>query len=86
MSTAGASILGVGYLLPLCYFVWSLRYGARAPANPWRATGLEWQTPSPPPTENFDDAAGRDRPTPTTYGPDGAITQAGTDATEPAVA
>ena len=28
MSTAGASILGVGYLLPLCYLVWSLRYGA----------------------------------------------------------
>jgi cytochrome c oxidase subunit 1 len=53
MSTAGASILGIGYLLPLCYLVWSLRYGARAPANPWGATGLEWQTPSPPPTENF---------------------------------
>jgi cytochrome c oxidase subunit 1 len=53
LSTAGASILGFGYLLPLCYFLWSLRYGAHAPANPWRATGLEWETPSPPPTENF---------------------------------
>jgi cytochrome c oxidase subunit 1 len=53
LSTAGASILGFGYLLPLCYFLWSLRYGALAPANPWGATGLEWQTPSPPPTENF---------------------------------
>ena len=53
-STAGASILGVGYLLPLIYFVWSMRYGPRASENPWRATGLEWQTPSPPPTENFD--------------------------------
>ena len=53
MSTAGASILGVGYLLPLIYFIWSLRYGAIASANPWRATGLEWETPSPPPTENF---------------------------------
>ncbi len=53
MSTAGASILGLGYLLPMAYLVWSLRYGARAPANPWGATGLEWQTPSPPPTENF---------------------------------
>jgi len=52
-STAGATILGVGYLLPLCYLLWSLRYGAPAPANPWRATGLEWATPSPPPTENF---------------------------------
>jgi cytochrome c oxidase subunit 1 len=54
MSTAGASILGVGYLLPLVYFIWSLRYGAIAGANPWRATGLEWETPSPPPTENFE--------------------------------
>jgi cytochrome c oxidase subunit 1 len=53
LSTAGASILGLGYLLPLCYLLWSLRYGAHAPANPWGATGLEWQTPSPPPTENF---------------------------------
>ncbi|MEO6028701.1 MAG: cytochrome c oxidase subunit I [Candidatus Binatia bacterium] len=53
MSTAGATILGVGYLLPLTYLLWSLRYGKIAPANPWGATGLEWQTPSPPPTENF---------------------------------
>ncbi|MBI3768328.1 MAG: cytochrome c oxidase subunit I [Deltaproteobacteria bacterium] len=53
MSTAGASVLGLGYLLPMGYLLWSLRYGARAPANPWQATGLEWQTPSPPPTENF---------------------------------
>ncbi len=53
MSTAGATILGVGYLLPLTYLLWSLRYGKVAPANPWGATGLEWQTPSPPPTENF---------------------------------
>ena len=54
MSSAGASILAVGYLLPLVYLIWSVRYGAVAGANPWRATGLEWQTPSPPPTDNFD--------------------------------
>ncbi|MEB2284724.1 MAG: cytochrome c oxidase subunit I [Polyangiaceae bacterium UTPRO1] len=53
MSTAGATVLGIGYLLPLTYLLWSLRYGKAAPANPWRATGLEWQTPSPPPTDNF---------------------------------
>lgn len=53
MSSAGASILGLGYLLPLCYLIWSLRYGALAGANPWHASGLEWRTPSPPPTENF---------------------------------
>ena len=54
MSSAGASILGLGYLFPLTYLVWSLRYGKVAGPNPWRAAGLEWQTPSPPPTENFD--------------------------------
>ncbi|HTS00916.1 MAG TPA: cytochrome c oxidase subunit I [Thermoanaerobaculia bacterium] len=53
MSSAGATILGIGYLLPLVYFIWSMRYGPRATANPWNATGLEWQTTSPPPTENF---------------------------------
>ena len=53
MSSAGASILGVGYLIPMLYFIWSLRYGAPAGPNPWSAKGLEWQTPSPPPTENF---------------------------------
>jgi len=54
LSTAGASVLAVGYVIPLIYFIWSLRYGAVAPANPWHATGLEWKTPSPPPTENFE--------------------------------
>lgn len=53
LSTAGASVLGVGYLLPIVYLIWSMRYGPDAPANPWRATGLEWQTASPPPTHNF---------------------------------
>jgi cytochrome c oxidase subunit 1 len=55
MSTAGASILAVGYALPLIYLIWSLRYGAVAGMNPWKATGLEWQTPSPPPTDNFEE-------------------------------
>jgi cytochrome c oxidase subunit I len=55
LSTAGASILGVGYLLPMIYLPWSMRYGRYAPSNPWMATGLEWQTTSPPPTENFEE-------------------------------
>jgi cytochrome c oxidase subunit I len=53
LSSAGTLILAAGYLLPLLYLTWSLRYGKLAGANPWRATGLEWQTASPPPTENF---------------------------------
>jgi len=55
LSTAGASILAVGYLLPMIYLLWSLRYGPIAEANPWGAAGLEWQTTSPPPTFNFDE-------------------------------
>jgi cytochrome c oxidase subunit 1 len=55
MSSAGASILGVGYVIPLIYFIWSMRYGPVAGPNPWGAKGLEWETPSPPPTENFDE-------------------------------
>jgi cytochrome c oxidase subunit I len=54
MSSAGASILALGYTIPLIYLVWSMRYGPPAGPNPWGAKGLEWQTPSPPPTENFE--------------------------------
>ena len=55
LSSAGASILGVGYLIPMVYFTMSLKIGRRAIANPWSAKGLEWQTTSPPPTENFEE-------------------------------
>ena len=55
LSTAGATILAVGYLLPMVYFLWSMRYGPPAPANPWNAAGLEWMIPSPPPTSNFEE-------------------------------
>ena len=49
LSTAGASDPGRGlYLMPLGYFLWSLWYGKKAGDNPWDATGLEWQTTSPP--------------------------------------
>jgi cytochrome c oxidase subunit 1 len=54
LSSGGAAVLALGYLLPLGYLAWSLIYSPRAHANPWGATGLEWQTASPPPTHNFD--------------------------------
>jgi cytochrome c oxidase subunit 1 len=54
ISTAGAGVLGIGYALPLCYLGWSLFRGRPAGPNPWRATGLEWTTPSPPPERNFE--------------------------------
>src|SRR3984957_11824164 len=53
MSTAGASSLALGDLLPMLFLVWSLNYGLVAGPNPGPATGLEWKTDSPPLTENF---------------------------------
>jgi cytochrome c oxidase subunit 1 len=53
LSTAGATVLGIGFLMPILYLAWSLKYGAIAGNNPWQATGLEWQIQSPPLTENF---------------------------------
>jgi cytochrome c oxidase subunit 1 len=53
LSSAGASVLGIGYAIPVFYLLWSLRNGAIAGPNPWGASGLEWEIPSPPPTENF---------------------------------
>jgi cytochrome c oxidase subunit 1 len=53
LSSAGASILAVAYLMPFVYLIWSIFRGERAPSNPWGATGLEWQTPSPPFSKNF---------------------------------
>jgi cytochrome c oxidase subunit 1 len=54
LSTAGATVLAVGYIIPFIYFMWSLKYGAPAGNNPWKAKGLEWTTTSPPPTYNFE--------------------------------
>ncbi len=54
LSSAGATVLGVGYMIPFIYLMWSLKYGKDAGPNPWGATGLEWQIPSPPPTQNFE--------------------------------
>jgi cytochrome c oxidase subunit 1 len=55
MSSAGASILGIGYVVPLIYLFWAMRYASPAGPNPWGAKGLEWETPSPPPTHNFEE-------------------------------
>jgi cytochrome c oxidase subunit 1 len=53
LSTAGASVLAIGYLLPMLYLVWSLKYGKVASGNPWNVPGLEWSIQSPPLEENF---------------------------------
>ena len=53
MSTAGATVMGMGYFLTFLYLLWSMKYGRLAEPNPWRAYGLEWETTSPPTTHNF---------------------------------
>lgn len=53
LSSAGASLLAIGFIMPVVYLAWSLKYGQPAGDNPWKAAGLEWETSSPPPPENF---------------------------------
>ena len=54
LSTIGAYVLGLGFLLTAYYLIASLRKKtADAPMNPWGGTTLEWQTASPPPYYNF---------------------------------
>lgn len=67
ISSLGALVLLAAYTLPLIYLAWSLLHGKRAGPNPWGATGLEWQTPSPPPEHNFEEIPHVDTP-PYNYG------------------
>ncbi len=53
LSTCGAYLLGLAMTITLIYLLVSLKYGERAPANPWGSRGFEWRTPSPPPVHNF---------------------------------
>jgi cytochrome c oxidase subunit 1 len=53
IATIGAGVLAIGYFLPFCYLLWSLRWGPRAGPNPCDAFGLEWMVSSPPPRDNF---------------------------------
>ncbi|TWB48424.1 cytochrome c oxidase subunit 1 [Rhizobium sp. ERR 922] len=62
VSTGGAAVLGIAYLMPLIYLIYSMRYGKPAANDPWDATGLEWTTPSPPPKHNFETLPVVDRP------------------------
>lgn len=55
MSTLGASVLAVAYILPFFYLLASLKWGKNAGPNPWNAAGLEWTTSSPPPKHNFEE-------------------------------
>ena len=54
LSSAGAAILAIGYVMPTFYLLYSLGRAGRPRTIPWNATGLEWETTSPPPTHNFE--------------------------------
>ena len=54
ISTIGSFILAVGILMTIVNFVRSLKKGAVAGADPWKANTLEWFATSPPPVNNFD--------------------------------
>jgi cytochrome c oxidase subunit 1 len=54
LSTGGAFLLAGAILLALGNLVIALKWGARAPANPWSSRSFEWLTRSPPPPHNFE--------------------------------
>jgi cytochrome c oxidase subunit 1 len=53
ISTVGSWLIAAGFLLTAGYLIKAIFSGEKAPANPWNALSLEWQTPSPPPHDNF---------------------------------
>jgi cytochrome c oxidase subunit 1 len=55
LSTAGASILGIAFFIPMIYLTYAWFYGPKVGKNPWQAKGLEWEIQSPPTTFNFDE-------------------------------
>jgi cytochrome c oxidase subunit I len=54
ISTVGSFILAAGVLVTVVNVVRSLKVGAIAGPDPWKANTLEWFTASPPPANNFD--------------------------------
>jgi cytochrome c oxidase subunit 1 len=53
LSTIGSWFLAAGFFTTLVYMITGLKSNRVAGDNPWEALTLEWQTPSPPPHENF---------------------------------
>jgi cytochrome c oxidase subunit 1 len=61
-STMGAYTMALGLVFVLLTWIYSLRRGKKAPANPWGSNTLEWRTPSPPPHDNFKETMVADDP------------------------
>lgn len=54
ISSIGSSLIAAGFLVVLGIVIHSLKYGRKAPDNPWGSKTLEWSIPSPPTHHNFD--------------------------------
>jgi cytochrome c oxidase subunit 1 len=54
ISTVGSYVIALGELVVIVNLTMSLKKGAIAGPDPWKANTLEWFTPSPPPENNFD--------------------------------
>ena len=54
MSTVGSWFIGVGFVIAGIYLFYGMFKGPKASSNPWRGLTLEWQSPSPPPIQNFE--------------------------------
>ena len=48
-----AMALGIAQIPFIFNLFWSIKHGEKVGDNPWNATTLEWQTPTPPPHGNF---------------------------------
>jgi cytochrome c oxidase subunit 1 len=55
ISTVGAFIMIIGFVLMISNLIYYRYKGAIAPQNPWHGVTLEWKIPSPPPEENFEE-------------------------------
>jgi cytochrome c oxidase subunit 1 len=69
-ASVGSFILAAGLVVFFGNFVVALFRGKKAEANPWGGVTLEWQIPSPPPQENFEEIP-EIRQGPYVYNPEG---------------
>jgi cytochrome c oxidase subunit 1 len=55
LASIGGFILASGLVLLFGNFLVAIFKGEKAESNPWGGVTLEWQVPSPPPLENFEE-------------------------------
>ena len=62
IASIGSFILAFGLVILLGDLLIALFRGKKAPQNPWNGVSLEWQIPTPPPRENFEEIPTVGRP------------------------